>query len=206
MSDVYAFVFVLGALGLALAALGSRARRAPWGRFPRAVEMGVSLAVLATAALPINGVAIGRWPAAYGYQPSVPFLALILAAAVQKFTGRQWLTTADQTATWTWLALAGTALFPSVLGLGRFDLYALGWRWSPVFLAAAVVTIGLLAAGNRAGLFLLAAVISFALALAGSSNLWDYLVDPLGWIGGLGFLAVQGWRKIRPGKRGGATV
>ncbi len=77
-------------------------------------------------------------------------------------------------------AAAGLLLYPMSLGLGYFDPYALGYR--PALLLAAVVAGTVLWWIERAraiALCLTAAALSHTFDLGESSNLWDYLIDPV---------------------------
>lgn len=75
--------------------------------------------------------------------------------------------------------LGGLVLYPFSLGPFAVDPYAWGYR--PWWLLGAVTLVGLLAARRRtaATVVLALAVLAFSANLAASTNLWDYLLDPL---------------------------
>jgi hypothetical protein len=78
------------------------------------------------------------------------------------------------------LVTLATCFYPSALGATEFDMYRLGFE--PVSLLIALAVIALLAWQLRE-YFLLAsivtAVFAFRFQLLESTNLWDYLFDPL---------------------------
>ncbi len=75
--------------------------------------------------------------------------------------------------------LGGLALYPLSLGPFAVDPYAWGYR--PWWLLGLVTIVGLLAAKRRTAVtvVLALAVFAFSANLAASTNLWDYLFDPL---------------------------
>lgn len=75
------------------------------------------------------------------------------------------------------VALAGAALYPTALGAGSLDLYRFGYQ--PWWLLAALAAAGLAACRRAPLLAALLAVdmAAYALRLADSDNLWDYLLD-----------------------------
>ncbi len=68
-------------------------------------------------------------------------------------------------------------VFSSYLGLVPYDLYALGYGFSPWFVFMAIITLLLVWAGNPLSLIFLAAIAAFNLKLLPSGNFFDYLTD-----------------------------
>lgn len=101
------------------------------------------------------------------------------------------------------IVLAALALYPMALGWGSFDPYGFGYG-NPWFLSA-------LLAGALAAAFLRAtapavavavAVLAWAIGWYESTNLWDYLLDPLVAIYAVGALARRAvWNLRRLGHR-----
>ena len=60
-------------------------------------------------------------------------------------------------------------------------------------MASALLTVGLLWKQNRFGVVLLLAILAYRLRLLESTNYWDYLVDPIGWV--VSMIAL-GWRLL----------
>jgi len=98
------------------------------------------------------------------------------------------------------IGVAALALYPMALGIGRIDPYRLGYG-SGWFLSTLLV-VALVAWFRRAEVVALAIALA-VLAWAGrwneSSNLWDYLLDPL-----VSFYALGRWgaRGVRRAHRG----
>jgi len=99
----------------------------------------------------------------------------------------------DWSAGWSFGAAGGLMLYPLALGVGRFDPYEWGWRFSPLFVIIAVLSSWLIWKNNRFGLLLLVAVIAFHLHLLESSNYWDYLLDPIFGFASMAALARRGF-------------
>lgn len=140
----------------------------------------VAVAVVALAAVPLGGLpALAYLRGGFG-DLSITTVALLALALVRNVSGRMWMPERDR-----WVLLAGTGLvallfYPLALGLGPFDPYAAGFT-SPLMVGALAL---LFAAALWRGLPWVAAIILLGVAgwLGGvleSSNLWDYLLDPL---------------------------
>ena len=74
-------------------------------------------------------------------------------------------------------AAAFVILEPAALGFLPLDLYRLGF--SPLA-PLAIAIVAAIVFRPRVALVILAALIAFDFHLLGSTNLWDYLVDPIG--------------------------
>jgi hypothetical protein len=87
--------------------------------------------------------------------------------------------------------LGGLVLYPFSLGPFTVDPYSWGYR--PWWLLGVVTIVGLLAARRRvaATVVLALAVLAFSGNLAASTNLWDYLLDPLLVVFALGELIIR---------------
>lgn len=68
-------------------------------------------------------------------------------------------------------------VFFSYLGIVPYDLYPLGYGFSPWFVFVAIITLLLVWAGNPLALIFLASIAAFHLKLLPSGNFFDYLTD-----------------------------
>jgi hypothetical protein len=147
-----------------------------WGLLllPGAIAAGVLL-------LPIGGIAVARWITGLNANFSIPLTGLLAVAVWERAFARSLFARQDWSAGWTFGAIGGLSLYPLALGVGSFDPYEWGWRFSPLFVVIAVLTGWLIWKKNRFGLLLLLAIAAFHLRLLESSNYWDYLLDPVYW-------------------------
>lgn len=197
MSDLVWWYPVI-AWGVAIAALGRLGSLA----MPRTIPRWLPVALGCISAVPVAGMPVGRWLHGLGQTFSIPFLIVLLDVVATSFLGRPWLDSAARRAAVWWGAGASLLLYPAALGLGRFDPYAFGWSEPGVAAAVAAMGAGLVLAGNRFGLVLVAAGIAWRGGLFESDNAWDYLVDPVYGATALGNLLVtvgRGvWQRARP--------
>lgn len=158
-----------------------------------------------TVILPISGLTVGRWLISLYANPSIPLTALLFSWVLKNAFQITLLDMGAIQACRVFSLLAGAALYPMALGAGAFDPYPAGWHFSWLFITLLIVTLGLLSLKNRFSVVLLATILAYDLHLLESSNLWDYLVDPI-----LVLVAVAGPTitvvKLRIGKRPGKAV
>lgn len=166
------------------------------GWFGGAVSGVVSLALLL---FPWFGHWVPFWSASLSANFSVPMALLLVlgifgrARKVEVFRPRDWQ------AAWVFGAAASLVLYPSALGLGpqNFDAYALGWPWLfwgqslMLFGGVAVASAVLIWCGNRFGYVLLVTLAAYGTGFQESTNLWDYLLDPV--FGAVSLLTILWW-------------
>lgn len=154
---------------------------------------------LALVLLPWFGHGLPFWSASLTANFSVPMAVLLVvgifgrARRVEIFRPRDWQ------AAWVFGAVASVALYPSALGLGpqNFDAYSLGWPWLfwgqslMLFGGVAVAAAVLLWRGNRFGYVLLVTLAAYGTGFQESTNLWDYLLDPV--FGAVSLLTILWW-------------
>jgi hypothetical protein len=78
------------------------------------------------------------------------------------------------------VALLGVAFYPFALGVSGFDPYRLGY--APLLLSFTLCALSIISwlGGHRAlATIILLPLLAFNLQLLESSNLWDYLLDPI---------------------------
>ena len=140
-----------------------------------------------------HGLAISRWLVGLNANFSIPLTGMLAVAVYERAFRRQVFSERDWTAGWSFGAAGGLMLYPLALGVGRFDPYEWGWRFSPLFVIIAALSSWLIWKKNRFGLLLLVAVIAFHLHLLESSNYWDYLLDPIFVFASIAALARRGF-------------
>jgi hypothetical protein len=189
-------VLLIAAFGIVVGAVFSRARASR--AIAAAILVGLSLLPLGS----VNGLTffytvVGPMSLAtivgcavyigstLGLTPAPPRHSVLLAAAL--------------------VAILGLVLYPASLGLLPGDPYRLGFHG--IGLPAALIVIAAVAAATSSALvplWIAAAAAAWQLSLFASSNLWDYVIDPIVWISSLVVLAVAAVRRITNRLRDGA--
>jgi hypothetical protein len=186
-------VVLIATLWLALLWVIARARP---GGIPRWLRAAAGVAALAAIFLPIEGVRFWSWVFGFCPNPSLLLLGVVGAGLLQRLAGIAVLKPADWTATWRFGALAGTVLYLHPMVLGAPDLYYWGWERGAAAWMLAGLAVAFLAAGNRLGALLVAALAGYATRALESNNAWDYALDPFFWLASLGVLAARAVRAI----------
>ena len=104
------------------------------------------------------------------------------------------------------ISIAALALYPMALGVGMFDPYRLGY--GSLWLLSAFFAVALAAWFGRCEMlatFLALATLAWTCRWYESTNLWDYLLDPLVSFYALGSLAICGMKRMANRFRGTAS-
>jgi hypothetical protein len=146
--------------------------------------------MICTAALlvliPWKGVSAAGWVAGATAGFSIPLLALVAHATGRMLGYRGFLRTSDLRDIGRGGLVLGVLLYPSALGWVEWDSYQFGWMAYPDLLCL-IWTLHLLRKGSHLG-WILVLTLAFwlfqtltgnRLGLMESTNLWDYLVDPV---------------------------
>jgi hypothetical protein len=159
----------------------------------------LALVSVGVAVLPLGGLPVGRWFAAFVPGLSLPTLALLVDGIHRHARNPGGGDFLQRSTVFIFALLTGVALYPPAMGWGRFDVYTLGWNFSPLTVTVGALSICLIWRRNRFSLVLVAALLGWQLGLMESRNLWDYLVDPILFLLSLAALAGKFWRRSRPG-------
>ena len=139
----------------------------------------VGLGVGGLLFFPLGGFPLTYWSASLMSCFSLPLVALLLILIVERLFSCTLFSPQDWRAAWIFGAVGSLVLYPAALGLGRIDPYAWGWDVGSFFIVIACLTLVLLLARNRFAILLLIAIAAFDIKLQESTNLWDYLIDPI---------------------------
>jgi len=145
--------------------------------------------------VPMGDLPVGRWLISVFPNPSIPLTALLFSWIFKNAFSLNLLNTEATQTCRVFSLLAGGALYPMALGAGPFDPYCAGWHFSWLFVVLLVVTLALLFLLNRFSVVLLATICAYNLHLLESSNLWDYLVDPVLVLVSVGTLLGSAWKR-----------
>lgn len=129
--------------------------------------------------LPVGGLSLAYWSASLITCLSLPLVGLLLLLILEWLFSYKLFLAQDWKAAWLFGVISSLVLYPAALGLGRIDPYCWGWGTGPLFIGVAGLTLLLLIRKNRFAILLLLALASFDVQLQGSTNLWDYLIDPI---------------------------
>lgn len=139
----------------------------------------IGLIAAGVAVLPVGGLPLARWLISFNANFSIPLTAILLFRVIKTFFGIRVLDDRAILTCGIFSLISGAVLYPMALGLTRWDPYISGWGFSWLFVLVFFLTVVLLAFKNRFAIVLMAAILAYDLRLLESTNLWDYLVDPL---------------------------
>ncbi len=161
-------------------------------------------AVVAAELIPFDGLPLAAYLRGAIGDLSIPSLVLLLTAISRQLRGHRPAERgssacgdSDRRTLLALLVIAALVLYPMALGWGLLDSYRLGYG-SPWFLCAlaAVALAALFWRATETVAVIALAVLAWSAGWYESSNLWDYLIDPLVAIYSLGALA-RSW-VLRP--------
>jgi hypothetical protein len=193
-------LYLEGTAALMLAACAVWLAR--WTRCVRPDESGSrrALAIVATAGVlslvRVNGISAARLVLTLSPSLSVTTLALSLTAISSGVWGRPMIPRSEWPVLGGFVLLISVPLFWSVLGLWPVDLYALGYRFSWLYVVVAVLGAFVAWRGQTASalMILAAMVVQYASPLP-SRNLFDALTDGVAFLAAVALVgrAVAGW-------------
>lgn len=139
------------------------------------------LCAIAIAALfPFGGLPLAAYVRGWIGDLSITSLVLLMLAISRPLCGDPPSGAKDKIAPLILIALAAIGLYPMALGIGFFDPYRLGYG-NP-WLLGGLLLVALAACFRRLQVLALAialAVFAWSIGWYESTNLWDYLLDPL---------------------------
>ena len=149
-------------------------------RIPKPYRIGLACAVTIAALVPFGGLPLAAYVRGVTGDLSIASLILLLSATLNRLSGWRPFDTQAGFALLFLVALAALGLYPLALGIGYFDPYRLGYG-NPWFVSVLLVVA--LAACFRQiqaiALVIALAVFAWSIGWYESTNLWDYLLDPL---------------------------
>ena len=142
--------------------------------------------------IPFQGRSLASWINSFMSSFSMPLLGIFIISILEMTFHRKIFSARDWRAVWIFGVAASLVLYPSALGLTHIDTYSWGWVPHGLLVAVALITIVLLWKKNAFGVLLLLALGAFAFQLQASTNLWDYLIDPIYGVIAFGMMAKEG--------------
>ena len=153
-------------------------KKAQWYRPGMSSLCFIGLGVTGVLVFSFHGLSVARWVASFDGNFSIPLLGILAIAIIEESFSVVLFAPRDWKATWFFGAIATIVLYPSALGLGSIDVYSWGWGAGILLLSIALITAVLLWRENRFGILLLLALAASTFHVQGSTNLWDYIIDP----------------------------
>jgi hypothetical protein len=170
-------VGLLGA-SLLLAAAGVLVVRR-WNLAPRR-RAGAVLLLLVAGWLPVRELPLAGYVRGVIGDLSVTTLLLLAVMLFSYVTGRRLIDPRERAVWFAALAIGASALYPTALGLGPLDPYALGY--GSFGFVTFLLALSIIAWRANCLWIVFGAMIAVAahlLRLLDSANLWDYFMDPL---------------------------
>jgi len=146
---------------------------------PGILFFAIGVFVAGMLLLPIRGFSLLVWSASLMGGVSVPLVGLLLVLIMEKFFSCTLFSAWEWRTTWIFGMLSSLILYPAALGLGPIDPYCWGWGNNLFLIVIAILTFFLLVTKNRFAILILLALAAFDFQLQETTNLWDYLIDPI---------------------------
>jgi hypothetical protein len=146
---------------------------------PGILFFAIGVFVAGMLLLPIRGFSLLVWSASLMGGVSIPLVGLLLVLIMEKFFSCTLFSAWEWRTTWIFGMLSSLILYPAALGLGPIDPYCWGWGNNLFLIVIAIFTFFLLVTKNRFAILILLALAAFDFQLQETTNLWDYLIDPI---------------------------
>jgi hypothetical protein len=146
---------------------------------PGILFFAIGVFVAGMLLLPIRGFSLLVWSASLMGGVSIPLVGLLLVLIMEKFFSCTLFSAWEWRTTWIFGMLSSLILYPAALGLGPIDPYCWGWGNNLFLVVIAILTFFLLVTKNRFAILILLALAAFDFQLQETTNLWDYLIDPI---------------------------
>jgi len=140
----------------------------------------LACAIVIVVLIPFGGLPLAAYVRGVTGDLSITSLLLLLSAILNRLTGCQPFDAQNRLVLFFLVALTAFGLYPLALGIGYFDPYRLGygnfWFMGVLLLLALAACFRQLPA---IALAIALAIFAWSMGWYESTNLWDYLLDPL---------------------------
>lgn len=148
------------------------------GQLRKASQKLIVLGLAAIVALvPFSDLSLAEYLLSLNPNFSIGSVALVGVLLVPKLTGRHLISEKNLRIFCLWNVGLSVVLFSSYLGLLPFDLYALGYGFSPWFVVMAIITLAAVWVWSPLVVIFLSYIAAFNLGLLPSPNFFDYITD-----------------------------
>lgn len=149
-------------------------------RIPKPYRIGLACTIAIVALIPFGGLPLAAYVRGAIGDLSIASLILLLSVILSRLAGWQLFDAQNRFALLILVAFAALGLYPLALGIGIFDPYRLGY--GNIWLMSVLLIVALAACFRQLQALALAialTVFAWGVGWYESSNLWDYLLDPL---------------------------
>ena len=167
-------------------------------RFSLAVRLSVFAILAALMVIPVNGLIIAGYVWGLIGDPSIATIALMSLVCIKQLTRREVCDDRDVSALLFLVLAGGAMLYPLALGLSPYDPYALGfgsWILYSALFAVAVAAWWLQL--HLVVAWIVASTLAYTFGLFESTNLWNYLLDPIAVLIAIGWTAFKLIERLR---------
>lgn len=144
-------------------------------------RLGVVAALTALCLfLPVSGLTISQWLRSALGDLSVLSLLIFINIIAQRLFSFEMVNPVPKNRMLLGVVLVGLVFYPLALGVSSYDPYQLGY--SPTLMALLLAMVSIVAwfkSGRDLAIILLLPLLAYNLKLLESTNLWDYLLDPV---------------------------
>ncbi len=149
-------------------------------RIPKPYRIGLACTVAIAALVPFGGLPLAAYVRGVTGDLSIVSLILLVSAILNRLSDWQPFDTQTRFALLFLVVLTALGLYPLILGIGYFDPYRLGYG-NPWFVSVLLVMVLAACFWQLLAIALVIALAVFAWSIGWheSTNLWDYLLDPL---------------------------
>lgn len=167
-------------------------------RFPVAARVGVIALLSLAMVIPVNGVLIAGYVWGLIGDPSIATIALMSLVVIKQVTRRD-VSDDRNVSALLFLVLVGSGvLYPLALGLSPYDPYALGFgSWIMYFGLFGLAIVAWLKQLHLVVCWIIASVLSYTFGLFESTNLWNYLLDPIVAVIAIGWAVMKLIERLR---------
>ena len=160
-------------------------------------------AIAIVVLIPFGGLPLAAYVRGWMGDLSITSLVLLMLMILRPLFGWALSDAKAKTTLLILIALAAVGLYPMALGLGFFDPYRLGY--GNLWLMGGLLLVTLVACFRQLPLVALTialAVFAWGIGWYESTNLWDYLLDPLLAIYAISALVRRGMQTLLKSQRG----
>jgi hypothetical protein len=151
-----------------------------WIKDARIRQSVVAVLLLLGLLLPVYGLSVAQWLRSVVGDLSVLTAVIFLNILAQRLLNFDLLKPASRSSLLLGVVLVGLVFYPLALGVSAYDPYQLGY--SPILLTVLLVLFSLLAwfrSKRDLAIILLLPLLAYNVHLLESTNLWEYLLDPV---------------------------